>query len=193
MHDTRWRLLAVQLYTGGTELISKDCDVNHGWWPALKLKVKRKQYLKAKRKQQKLKLSKCLNSPKKAGKFQPDLSTWENENVNDHVSTDIKCPGVQLSRGGGGWQSAGWRRCVQASVLAAVIFNIQVFMPISSRKPSSIYSRNTAHNTAQLLPPASCRHWHTWTTFWVWVLEVPTKFRGTLYCTLPTNTFLSVS
>ena len=41
---------------------------------------------------------------------------------------------------------------MQASVLAAVIFNIQVFMPISSRKPSSIYSRNTAHNTAQLLP-----------------------------------------
>ena len=36
-----------------------------------------------------------------------------------------------------GWQSGGWWRCVPARAAAAVIFNIQVFMPISSRKPAA--------------------------------------------------------
>ena len=60
------------------------------------------------------------------------IPTWMS-----NVCIYIEWPRVQLSRGGGGWQSGGWWRCVPARAAAAVIFNIQVFMPISSRKPAA--------------------------------------------------------
>ena len=120
MHDTRWRLLAVQLYTGGTELISKggeswlvDCIKSSK--KTVKENNKNQSYLNARKVRKQIK----------------------NSNLNVqcmYLYRVTTCPAQPRWRG---WQSGGWWRCVPARAAAAVIFNIQVFMPISSRKPAA--------------------------------------------------------
>ena len=99
------------------------------------------------------------------------IPTWMS-----NVCIYIEWPRVQLSRGGGGWQSGGWWRCVPARAAAAVIFNIQVFMPISSRKPAAsilvtrrttllrCYHRHHA-DTDTLGPHSESEYWRCQTNF----------------------------
>ena len=158
MHDTRWRLLAVQLYTGDTELISKGGE---SW------------------------LVDCIKSSKKTVKEnQSYLNARKVRKQIKNSNLNVQC--MYLYRVTTCPAQPRWRRMTIWRVVALCAgqgggrgdIQYSSVHANQQQEASSIYSRNTAHNTATLLPPASCRHRHTWTTFWVWVLEVSTKFRG---------------